>query len=161
MDAFRSHATWSAILIACVTAACASEPYRPLPTLGVSVQADALDVTIYQLIATPERYDGKLVSVIAFGYFETGFGSENRWAIFPTRDDMEHATCALVYIDLATELQPEAEKLAAFSDKYVFVSGVFEASHPLPPDVMLVNEPCPNAGILRRVSYVSHWEFGD
>lgn len=154
------------VALACVLSACATySAYRPLPALravqSATALGDGVDVTMYNLITTPERYDGKVVHVIGVGRFEEGFDNENVWALYPTRDDLDHMTCALVYIaDLVPELQPETPKLGALMDKYVFVTGTFRAAAPVPPGV-LVMDPCPNAGELHSVTSIAHWEFGD
>lgn len=150
-----------AMACAFVLAACASTPAdTPLPAVGgggVSQGEDVLDVTMYQLIATPERYDGKTISVIGLGYFELAFGNENRWALYATRDDQDHSTCALVDIELPDALTPEAPKLRALMGKYVLAIGTFEAAQPIPPGVVVM-KTCPGASTL-HARYIGHWEF--
>ncbi|MCC8361624.1 hypothetical protein LK996_00810 [Lysobacter sp. A6] len=133
-----------------------------MPELRVAATTeDAVVVTMYNLVTTPERYDGKVVHVIGVGRFESGFGAEDAWALYPTHDDSNHMTCSMVYVEnLVPELQPETPKLAALMDKYVWVTGTFRAAPPLAPGVISMR-PCPNAGELHAVTQVSHWEYGD
>lgn len=150
------------VALACVVSACTTDAYRPLPELRVAATTeDAVVVTMYNLVVTPERFDGKVVHVIGVGRFETGFGAEDVWALYPTRDDLNHMTCAMVYIEnLVPELQPETQKLAVLMDKYVWVTGTFRAAPPLPLGVISMRS-CPNAGELHAVTQIKRWEYGD
>jgi hypothetical protein len=80
---------------------------------------NALSVSIIDLIANPDMYDGKLVRVIGVGNIE--FEGN---AIYLSRDDWKYVTKNGLQIELSSNASPrsEAEK---FNGKYVIVEGVF------------------------------------
>jgi hypothetical protein len=80
------------------------------------------DVSLVQLIANPERFDGTRVRVVGFCWLE--FEGN---AIYLHREDCEHRI-----VNNAVWLQlgwPVAERYASVSGKYVLVQGVFSAQH--------------------------------
>ena len=81
-----------------------------------SVVADPADVTMVQLIASPEKYEGKHVRVIGFLHLE--FESE---VLYLHKEDFDHAIVGNgVWVDLGQEQQK-------LSDHYVLLEGVFTA----------------------------------
>lgn len=78
-----------------------------------------IDVTMTQLLATPERYDGKLVRVKGVGNLE--FEGN---ALYLSEQDWKHFTNAAVWINLGDEISyEEAQK---YNGKYVLVEGIFD-----------------------------------
>lgn len=78
-----------------------------------------IDVTMTQLLATPERYDGKLVRVQGVGNLE--FEGD---ALYLSEQDWKYCTDAAVWISLGDDISyEEAQK---YNGKYVLVEGVFD-----------------------------------
>ena len=74
-----------------------------------------------QLIANPERFDGKRVRVIGFVHFEL----ESSSAVYLHREDFEHN---LLFNRLGADLRAEIAKgHAALNDHYVLLEGTFRA----------------------------------
>jgi hypothetical protein len=91
------------------------------------VRAESPDVptpvSLVQLIATPERFDGKLVGLVGFCHLE--FEGD---AIYLHREDFDALlTRNAVAIDLPSSVPPEFQGL---SGKYVIVEGRFRAPGP-------------------------------
>lgn len=79
-----------------------------------------LSVSMVQLIAMPERFDGKRVKVIGFVHFE--FESS---AVYLHREDFERSLIAnCVWVDLRGEV---AKGHAAINNHYVLLEGTFRA----------------------------------
>ena len=84
------------------------------------VAADVLRVSLAQLIASPQDYDGKVVRVTGFVNLE--FEGD---AIYAHRDDLKHRTYQNgLWIDVNDDIQ---KKKADFDQKYVVVEGTFNA----------------------------------
>ncbi len=81
-----------------------------------NVSADITPVTMVQLIATPEKYEGRHVRVIGFLHLE--FEGN---VLYLHREDYDHA---IVGNGIWVELGRDNQKL---SDKYVLLEGVFTA----------------------------------
>ena len=81
---------------------------------------NALDVSIINLIATPEKYHGKIVRVIGVGNLE--FEGN---AIYLSRDDYKYVSNNGLWIELGGSATPydEAKK---FNGKYVIIEGTFD-----------------------------------
>lgn len=90
--------------------------------LGLSRHADAvepLDVSLVQLIATPSKYHGKTVRVIA--YFSFNFESQ---VLYLHREDFDH----LIFKNGVWIAVPETTKAAAakMNGNYVLAVGKFD-----------------------------------
>lgn len=80
-----------------------------------------LSVSMIQLLANPERFDGKRVKVIGFVHFEV----ESISAVYLHREDFEHT---LLFNRLGADLRAEIAKgHAAINDHYVLLEGTFRA----------------------------------
>ena len=78
-------------------------------------------VSMIQLIANPERFDGKRVKVVGFVHFEL----ESSSAVYLHREDFEHG---LLLNRLGADLRAEIAKgHAAINDHYVLLEGTFRA----------------------------------
>jgi hypothetical protein len=78
------------------------------------------DVSIVQLLATPEKFDGKLVRV--FGFLRLAFEGD---ALYLHReDDAQGLTRNAVWVDRTEAMEREQAKLNAH---YVLVEGMFDA----------------------------------
>lgn len=88
------------------------------------VSQDAIEVSLINLIATPEQYDGKLVRVIGVGNVK--FESNG---LYLSRDDYKKAiTKNAVWLALDEELlETTYEKLKKSNGKYVLVEGIFNS----------------------------------
>jgi len=76
------------------------------------------DVSIVQLLATPEKFDGKLVRVI--GFLCLAFEGD---AVYLHREDFDHSlTQNALWVDV-----PE-KRDESLSRKYVLLEGTFDAS---------------------------------
>jgi hypothetical protein len=81
-------------------------------------QRPAVSVSLIQLIATPERFDGKLVSVVGF----LSFGGVEGDGLYLHKDDRDNGTGNAVRIDRTKEMLRDRERLY---DNYVVIVGVF------------------------------------
>lgn len=81
---------------------------------------NALDISIINLIATPEKYHGKVVRVIGIGNLE--FEGN---AVYLSRDDYKYVSSNGLWIELGGRSTPydEAKK---FNGKYVIIEGTFD-----------------------------------
>jgi hypothetical protein len=100
-----------AVSVACVVAAFAS----------ARAEADMpKDVSIVQLLATPEKFDGKLVRV--FGFLRLAFEGD---ALYLHReDDTQGLTRNALWVDRTEAMEREQEKLNAH---YVLIEATFDA----------------------------------
>jgi hypothetical protein len=101
-----------------------------------------INVSIVQLIANPEKYDGKLVSLVGFIHI----GREQD-LIFLGEEDFNHAVFAnALWFHLSEDIGKNWQKL---NRNYVGVVGVFSARHEGPYS-------CPNGG-LTTIKRVQVW----
>ena len=92
----------------------------PCRTLNSEARCAPQSVSIVQLIATPERFDGKRVKFIGFVHMELE-SSE----VYLHREDSEHRLVSNgVYVDLREEW---AKHHTALNDRYVLLEGTFRA----------------------------------
>jgi hypothetical protein len=88
--------------------------------VGAEVRQDASGVSLLQLLATPERYDGVLVRTIGFLWLEF---EGNK--LYLHREDYEHAIVKqAVWLDFPQDPTAEQRRLRG---NYVLVEGVFNA----------------------------------
>jgi hypothetical protein len=88
---------------------------------GSPATADrALDVSMVQLIATPDKYQGKRVQLVAFLHLE--FEGN---AIYLHKEDYDKS---IHKNGLWIRLPDQKPSLSALSDNYVLVEGVFDAN---------------------------------
>ena len=80
----------------------------------------AKDVTIIQLIATPEKYDGQLVRVIGVGNLE--FEGN---CISLSKEDLKYGVGHSIWIELG-EKAISYEEAKKFNGEYVIVEGIFD-----------------------------------
>ena len=80
----------------------------------------AVDVSIAELIATPERYHGVKVRLTAVGNldFEGNY-------ISASKEAWENYTNDRIWIELGEELALHAERLRRYNGEYVIIEGVF------------------------------------
>lgn len=79
-------------------------------------------VSIVQLIATPEKFDGKLVSVIGFLRLE-----HEGYLLYLGKEDYDNVVLAnALWVDATEEMGKNREKLEL---KYVKIVGTFRAGH--------------------------------
>jgi hypothetical protein len=83
--------------------------------------AEAQSVSIIRLIATPERYDGKLVRVV--GYLNMAFEGDS--ISFHEEDFRRNLVENALWVEPAEGMRKELTKL---SRQYVLIEGVFDAS---------------------------------
>jgi hypothetical protein len=89
-------------------------------TSAASDENRPLDVSLIQLVATPERYDGKLVRAI--GYVRLEF---EHYAIYPHRSDDE---VGIARNGIALSLSDELlRRRTEFDARYVLLVGIFDA----------------------------------
>lgn len=90
------------------------------PPLRLELQPDVTDLSIIQLIATPERYHGKVVRIVGFVRLE--FEGN---AIYLHQEDLKHGlTTNGLWLSVTDEIEKRADK---YSDKYVLVEGTFNS----------------------------------
>jgi hypothetical protein len=84
-------------------------------------EAEFIEVSLISLIATPERFDGKLVLVQGISYLDD---QHSIYGIYLTRDDKRAGNDKnAVYLILA----PVLGKLGRLNDRYVMARGRFRA----------------------------------
>jgi hypothetical protein len=87
---------------------------------GSYAAADPPDVSLVQLIATPERFDGKHVQVVGYCWLE--FEGD---ALYLSRDDQANMVYRnSIWLSVSRE---DREKWLGMRGKYVTVSGTFRA----------------------------------
>ena len=82
------------------------------------------DVTMIQLIATPERYHGKLVRVVGVGNLE--FEGN---AIYLSKDDISYQVYNAVWLDFDNNTTLSYAEAKKHNGKYVIVEGIFDKDH--------------------------------
>jgi hypothetical protein len=103
-----------------------------------------LSVSLVQLIATPERFDGKMVAVTGF----LTIGHEATF-LYLSEADYEHALPEnAVSFELTREMLDDREKL---NRSYVVLVGVFRANRRAG-----YTYPCPN-GAVTKITRFSQW----
>ena len=80
----------------------------------------AIDVSMIQLIANPERYDGKLVRVIGVGNLE--FENDSLWL---SKEDYKYHTDNAIWIILG-DRAIEYDDARCYNGEYVIVEGIFD-----------------------------------
>ena len=80
----------------------------------------AVSVSMTELIATPERYHGVKVRLIAVGNLEF----EGNY-ISTDKEAWENHTTDKIWIELGEELEPYYERLQRYNGEYVIIEGVF------------------------------------
>jgi len=110
---------------------------------GVGAQSsEPLGVSLIQLIANPEKYDGKFVRVI--GYLRLEFEGN---ALYLHREDDEAALIKnAIWVDATPDMEKNREK---FDRKYVLLEGRFDAKHHGHMDLF--------SGELRAISRADVW----
>lgn len=81
----------------------------------------AVDVSMIDLIATPERYHGVKVRLVAVGNldFEGNY-------ISASKEAWENYTNDRIWIELGEQLAPHGERLRRYNGEYVIIEGVFD-----------------------------------
>ncbi len=82
------------------------------------------EVTIIHLIATPKKYDGKLVRVVGVGNLEF---EEN--AIYLSKDDLSYRVYNAVWLDFDNNTTLSYAEAKKHNGKYVIVEGIFDKDH--------------------------------
>lgn len=102
----------------------------------------AFDVSMVQLIANPEKYDGKLITVI--GFME--IGDEND-LIYSHHEDDEHGILAnAIWFEITPMIKEKSEIL---SGNYVLLTGRFTAKR--------VNYDPVAVGGIKEISRAERW----
>jgi len=108
--------TFTLIAISALLLSACSEPSKAAP----AVQQDPIDVSIYQLVVTPERFHGKLVRVM--GYIHLEFEGNG---LYPHQEDFERSLHKNgVWINVERCGQGAKPQL---NDAYVLVEGIFSS----------------------------------
>jgi len=106
------------LALACSKATPQKSGYNPKPGYDATVQ----DVSILQLIANPQAYDGNRVRFI--GFLRIEFEGD---AIYLHREDFEYAiTQNAVWIDIPREMTKQEKQLVNM--QYVVCAGLFQGS---------------------------------
>ena len=124
---------------------------------------NAIDASVYELLATPERFDGHSVRVI--GVVKFSFAFEGESGIYATTDDYRHETQGKVEISgFDQRLDVNEDALAGINGTYAIVEGVFHArpSIPKPSRDSSSNVcigKCWGGGTIEHVNRVSSWQY--
>jgi hypothetical protein len=85
-----------------------------------SIAAETIDVSIVQLIANPQQFDGKIVRIIGFARLE--FEGDS---IYLHREDYEHGiTKNGLWMDVPNDMR---KRDTEFDQKYILIEGRFNA----------------------------------
>ena len=84
----------------------------------------AEDVSIIELIATPEKYDGKFVRVIGVGHIQTA-PNDYLDSLYLSKEDYEIHTGNAIRLEISPRAMPR-EEACIYNGKYVIVEGFFE-----------------------------------
>lgn len=98
--------------------------YTQTPTLATNPNDGGftgkdMDVSIIQLIANPEKYDGKFVRVIGVGNIE--FEGN---CISLSKDDLKYGVGNSIWIELGKDIS--YDEAAQYNGEYVIVEGIFD-----------------------------------
>lgn len=94
---------------------------------------DPIHISVIQLIATPEKFDGKLVAVT--GFLHIGHKAD---LLYLSQEDYNHALAEnAIWFNLSEEMGRDRERV---NKNYVGLVGIFRAS----PSG---GYPCPNGGL--------------
>jgi hypothetical protein len=105
-----------------------------------------MNVTLVQLIANPEKFDGKLIRVI--GFLEIEFEAN---VLYLHREDYENAILGDgIWVDVTPEMTKNSKSL---SKHYVLLEGIFSASERGHMDLW--------SGSLKNIRRVQLWKAGD
>ena len=111
----------------------------PLPQVHTATAQEPQDVSLLQLIANPNQYDGKLVRVIGFCRLE--FEGN---ALYLNQADYEHSISKNgVWLQVGW---PVPDNLRAASDEYVIVEATFS-----------VGTPSSFSGLLTGIKRLERW----
>ena len=92
------------------------------PLVGRVKAEEPVDVTLVQLIANPQQFDGKLIRVI--GFLRLEFEGN---VLYLHREDYEHAILGDgIWVDVTPEM---AKQSATLKMNYVLLEGVFSSSN--------------------------------
>ena len=113
----------------------------------VPVKAEQpINVTLVQLIANPEKFDGKLIRVI--GFLEIEFEGN---VLYLHREDYENALLGNgIWVDVTPEMTKNSKSL---SKNYVLLEGVFSARERGHLDMW--------SGSLKNIRRAELWRAGD
>jgi hypothetical protein len=88
--------------------------------LGAQSTRDPVNVSMIQLIANPEKYDGKMVRVI--GFLRLEFEGN---ALYLHKEDYGHSLVGNdIWVNVSPEMMENDQKL---NNKYVLLEGIFDA----------------------------------
>ena len=130
--------------------ACSTQPTR----MFGSANTLAKDVSVQELLGSPNVFDGKEVRVIGVAKFDFGF--EGVSALYTSKDDLAHSTFS--YVGLATldsKLFKYKASFEGLNGQFVLVEGVF---HMVPKNWGTVCiGVCWPTGYLSNVNRVQAW----
>jgi hypothetical protein len=81
-----------------------------------------LSISLLQLIATPDAFDGQYVRVFGFVRIE-----HEGTAVYLHREDAEHMLCKNGLWLVASDVAPEGSREAQVKDRYALIEGRFNA----------------------------------
>jgi hypothetical protein len=149
--------SFAILVVATLLAGCASTDFDQIG----SDPDYSIDVSPYQLLAAPEKYDGRLISVMGVASFDFSF--EGISFIYPTKDDYRYQTDS--YIRLYTfskELSAQRATLSQLNGRFILVAGIFHAQaipDPTPPGQIGCLWPgCNGGGYISEIRYVQRVE---
>ena len=78
-------------------------------------------VTLLQLLANPEKYDGKEIQII--GYLHLEFEGNG---LYLHKEDYDHSIGNMIWVDATPDMKKAIKEI---NDKFVIIRGVFDAKH--------------------------------
>ena len=143
-------ARFSIALIFLTLVGCSTQPAH----MFGNAETLAKDVSVQELLGSPDVFDGKEVRVIGVAKFDFRF--EGVSALYTSKDDLSYGTFSLVGIaSFDTELTKHKASFAKLTGKFVLVEGVF---HAVPKNWGTVCiGTCWPAGYLSNVNRVQAW----
>lgn len=112
-----------------------------------SISQEVIEVSIINLIATPEKYDGMLVRVIGV----VNFGFEDNGLFFSHEDYKKSITKNAIRIEMSSSpLNTEYHMFSKFNGKYVIIEGIFSSQRKGNLDSY--------SGTIKKMSRIGKWE---
>lgn len=89
---------------------------------STSTNQNAIDVSIIQLIANPEKYQNRVIRVMGVGNVE--FEGD---AVYLSKDDWKYGTCNSIWLNIGDDFQ--YENAGKINGKYVIIEGTFNMNN--------------------------------
>ncbi|GHC12769.1 hypothetical protein [Thermomonas carbonis] len=124
---------------------------------------DAIDASVYELLAAPEKFDGHSVRVI--GVVKFSFAFEGKSGVYATPDDYRHNTQGNIEMTgFDPKFNVDQSSLSSINGTYAVVEGIFRARPQIPKpssdsSSRICMGRCWGGGTIEHVNRVSSWQY--